>query len=202
MPPLPPLWVLLRRTTGRRPSRKGLTTHEPIEPPSTDRSHCPSPPPCPAAALHVWKTVVTNTPKTLGELLPQLMAIIIESLADPGGFQWVPNRLGVLIFSVGLRAGRLGCVVRGVGGCSCWPMTGRPGWVATRATGWLNCGRLSAHHVCPLPCRRGPAADGGALSGRAGERSWVVGGEIAVGRLPWGACKQISSCLGCASTAP
>lgn len=38
-----------------------------------------------AAALHVWKTVVTNTPKTLGELLPQLMAIIIESLADPGG---------------------------------------------------------------------------------------------------------------------
>jgi hypothetical protein len=41
----------------------------------------------PAAALHVWKTVVTNTPKTLGELLPALMAIIIESLADPGG--WV-----------------------------------------------------------------------------------------------------------------
>lgn len=38
----------------------------------------------PAAALHVWKTVVTNTPKTLGEILQALMAIIIESLADPG----------------------------------------------------------------------------------------------------------------------
>lgn len=44
--------------------------------------HSPLPPF--AAALHVWKTVVTNTPKTLGELLPALMAIIIESLADPG----------------------------------------------------------------------------------------------------------------------
>lgn len=30
--------------------------------------------------------MVTNTPKTLGELLPQLMAIIIESLADPGAY--------------------------------------------------------------------------------------------------------------------
>lgn len=39
-----------------------------------------------SAALHVWKTVVTNTPKTLGEVLPALMAQIIGSLADPGGF--------------------------------------------------------------------------------------------------------------------
>ncbi|KAL6771130.1 hypothetical protein ACKKBF_B34035 [Auxenochlorella protothecoides x Auxenochlorella symbiontica] len=35
------------------------------------------------AALHVWKTVVTNTPKTLGEILPALMAQVIRSLADP-----------------------------------------------------------------------------------------------------------------------
>jgi hypothetical protein len=37
-----------------------------------------------AAALHVWKTVVTNTPRTLAETLPALMANIIASLAAPG----------------------------------------------------------------------------------------------------------------------
>ena len=37
-----------------------------------------------AAALHVWKTVVTNTPRTLAEILPALMANIIASLAVPG----------------------------------------------------------------------------------------------------------------------
>ena len=36
------------------------------------------------AALHVWKTLVTNTPKTLAELLPELMSQTITSLADPG----------------------------------------------------------------------------------------------------------------------
>lgn len=36
-----------------------------------------------SASLHVWKTVVTNTPKTLGEVLPALMQQIIASLADP-----------------------------------------------------------------------------------------------------------------------
>ncbi len=35
-------------------------------------------------ALHVWKTVVVNTPKTLGQILPDLMSIVIESLADEG----------------------------------------------------------------------------------------------------------------------
>lgn len=33
------------------------------------------------AALHVWKTIVTNTPKTLGELLPSLMLFVIDDLA-------------------------------------------------------------------------------------------------------------------------
>ncbi|KAK9840722.1 hypothetical protein WJX81_000165 [Elliptochloris bilobata] len=37
-----------------------------------------------SAALHVWKTVVTNTPRTLAEILPALMANIIASLAAPG----------------------------------------------------------------------------------------------------------------------
>ena len=37
-----------------------------------------------AAAVHVWKTVVTNTPRTLGEVLPALMAQIIQALASPG----------------------------------------------------------------------------------------------------------------------
>jgi hypothetical protein len=36
-----------------------------------------------SAALHVWKTVVTNTPKTLGELLPALMSQVIAALAAP-----------------------------------------------------------------------------------------------------------------------
>ncbi|PRW50843.1 Translational activator GCN1 isoform A [Chlorella sorokiniana] len=57
------------------------------------------------AALHVWKTVVTNTPKTLGELLPQLMAIIIESLADPGEDrrQMAGRCLGELVRKMGDR---------------------------------------------------------------------------------------------------
>lgn len=36
------------------------------------------------AALHVWKTVVVNTPKTLGEVLPLLMEHLIETLAHSG----------------------------------------------------------------------------------------------------------------------
>ena len=39
------------------------------------------------AALHVWKTVVTNTPRTLGEALPALMALIVAGLADQSEWQ-------------------------------------------------------------------------------------------------------------------
>ena len=35
------------------------------------------------AALHVWKTIVANTPKTLKEILPVLMDTLITSLASP-----------------------------------------------------------------------------------------------------------------------
>jgi hypothetical protein len=35
-------------------------------------------------ALHIWKTIVVNTPRTLQEILPALMAEVIEALADPG----------------------------------------------------------------------------------------------------------------------
>eukprot|EP00882_Tetradesmus_deserticola_P004507 GHRQ01004753.1.p1 GENE.GHRQ01004753.1~~GHRQ01004753.1.p1 ORF type:complete len:1251 (+),score=530.16 GHRQ01004753.1:483-4235(+) len=35
-------------------------------------------------ALHIWKTIVVNTPKTLQEILPALMAEVISALADPG----------------------------------------------------------------------------------------------------------------------
>lgn len=34
-------------------------------------------------ALHNWKTLVVNTPRTLQEILPALMAEIIDALADP-----------------------------------------------------------------------------------------------------------------------
>lgn len=37
-----------------------------------------------AAALHVWKTVVSNTPKMLAEILPALMDQLIASLASSG----------------------------------------------------------------------------------------------------------------------
>ena len=37
-----------------------------------------------AAALHVWKTLVTNTPRTLTEILPYLMEGIIDLLAGDG----------------------------------------------------------------------------------------------------------------------
>lgn len=33
------------------------------------------------AAVHVWKTIVTNTPRTTGEILKTLMDQIITSLA-------------------------------------------------------------------------------------------------------------------------
>jgi len=37
-----------------------------------------------SAALHVWKTIVSNTPRTLAEILPALMKSIIAALASPG----------------------------------------------------------------------------------------------------------------------
>jgi hypothetical protein len=36
------------------------------------------------AAVHVWKTVVVNTPRTTTEILPVLMNHLIEALASPG----------------------------------------------------------------------------------------------------------------------
>ena len=36
------------------------------------------------AAVHVWKTVVSNTPRTLGEILPALMEQVIDALASAG----------------------------------------------------------------------------------------------------------------------
>ncbi|KAI8616178.1 armadillo-type protein [Chytriomyces sp. MP71] len=36
-----------------------------------------------SAALHVWKSIVTNTPRTLKEILPVIIQMVIESLASP-----------------------------------------------------------------------------------------------------------------------
>jgi hypothetical protein len=33
-----------------------------------------------------WKTIVVNTPRTLQEILPALMAEVIDALADAGGW--------------------------------------------------------------------------------------------------------------------
>ncbi|GIL49256.1 hypothetical protein Vafri_5386 [Volvox africanus] len=56
-------------------------------------------------ALHVWKTVVVNTPKTLGQILPDLMQLVIESLADEGDDrrQAAARCLGELVRKMGER---------------------------------------------------------------------------------------------------
>jgi hypothetical protein len=43
-------------------------------------------------ALHNWKTLVANTPRTLQEILPALMAEIIDALADSGVGRWGQGR--------------------------------------------------------------------------------------------------------------
>lgn len=39
----------------------------------------------PPVAVCSWKTIVVNTPRTLQEILPALMAEVIDALADAGG---------------------------------------------------------------------------------------------------------------------
>ena len=58
-----------------------------------------------SAALHVWKTLVTNTPKTLTELLPALMSLVIQGLAtgDDDRGQMAARCLGELVRKMGDR---------------------------------------------------------------------------------------------------
>ncbi|KAG6741628.1 hypothetical protein POTOM_054903 [Populus tomentosa] len=56
------------------------------------------------AALHVWKTIVANTPKTLEEIMPVLMKTLISSLALSSERRQVPARaLGELVRKLGER---------------------------------------------------------------------------------------------------
>ncbi|CAO2827459.1 unnamed protein product [Amaranthus hypochondriacus] len=57
------------------------------------------------AALHVWKTIVANTPKTLKEILPVLMDTLITSLASPSSErrQVAGRSLGELVRKLGER---------------------------------------------------------------------------------------------------
>lgn len=43
------------------------------------------------AAVHVWKTVVVNTPRTTTEILPTLMGYLIEALGSPGAPKGSPG---------------------------------------------------------------------------------------------------------------
>ena len=58
-----------------------------------------------SAALHVWKTLVTNTPKTLNELLPALMGLVIDGLAsgDEDRTEMSSRCLGELVRKMGDR---------------------------------------------------------------------------------------------------
>ncbi|KAJ6865023.1 hypothetical protein NC651_035552 [Populus alba x Populus x berolinensis] len=57
------------------------------------------------AALHVWKTIVVNTPKTLKEIMPVLMNTLISSLASSSSERWqvVARALGELVRKLGER---------------------------------------------------------------------------------------------------
>jgi hypothetical protein len=130
------------------------------------------------AALHVWKTLVVNTPKTLAEVLEALMREVIAGLADPGAARaqrGAQRLLGGCWGCWGLLL--LGCCcLGGAAGAHCQAAAAQSLLLGVVAVAAAAAAPVADRPPCSAaPRRRGPAAGRRALPGRAGAQDgWVA----------------------------
>ena len=109
------------------------------------------------AAVHVWKTVVTNTPRTTGEILTTLMDQIIESLGHYSEFFCTSCSVQVSEKILEVPKGSSGCWQL-QGSCFCCPaLCPAPAVHVPCASKRVQCRLLlltlsSDHPALPLLC--------------------------------------------------